>query len=597
MDLSPESRTIGIENFRAAIGSPLVRRSFLKQGIEKGIRSGEGLGAHYFGYDPEVAKRLRVGLIGVGHQGGVLIGALNPKFVEVVAIADIRPYSVWRAFHGDHYTPEDSALRPGLMAKFGWKTEELAREDVRVYGPYQELIDHAAADNIEAVMIALPLHLHGPATIAALRAGLHVFTERLMARSVAECKDMARAAKAGKKHLAIGHQRHYSILYDNAACAIQQGLLGDVHYIRTQWHHSDQPDGDTDDWKCAMPLELKNDEEQSGELEKELDDWTKELDRATRKLANETNPTKKAALAEEKTLWTIKLEQKEAQLRDKAVAEQAKDCGYENLQITDGDGRVLHNRPPAEELMRWRLWDRTSAGLAAELATAEVFLSALNGGASQLPLNVSAARSQILFSADREIDDHLFCMFEYPMSEYDPDDDLNKRKKITVSCAAVTGSDFGGDSETVFGTKGTLVIEQEKDALLFRTHYVDEKTIVTEDLGAAQLEQLPEGDKSAVQQREESTAIGFQATAGGLSRGYTEEIEHWVYCIRKNPEAKDDGPAPRCRAEAALEPAVIALTARLAARGPGRINFKPEWFDVDSDETPEGVKPSVAAKS
>ena len=40
--------------------------------------------------------------------------------------------------------------------------------------------------------------------------------------------------------------------------------------------------------------------------------------------------------------------------------------------------------------------------------------------------------------------------------------------------------------------------------------------------------------------------------------------------------------------------AMIALTTNIAMRENRRIEFKPEWFDIDSDETPEGVKPSVS---
>ena len=37
--------------------------------------------------------------------------------------------------------------------------------------------------------------------------------------------------------------------------------------------------------------------------------------------------------------------------------------------------------------------------------------------------------------------------------------------------------------------------------------------------------------------------------------------------------------------------AVIALTTNMAARKGQRIEFKKEWFDIHSDETPENVPP------
>jgi hypothetical protein len=39
--------------------------------------------------------------------------------------------------------------------------------------------------------------------------------------------------------------------------------------------------------------------------------------------------------------------------------------------------------------------------------------------------------------------------------------------------------------------------------------------------------------------------------------------------------------------------AIIALTTNLAIRNNQKYDFKPEWFDIASDETPEGVKPNV----
>ena len=69
---------------------------------------------------------------------------------------------------------------------------------------------------------------------------------------------------------------------------------------------------------------------------------------------------------------------------------------------------------------------------------------------------------------------------------------------------------------------------------------------------------------------------------------YREEIEHWAWCI-KNPDPANQ---PKCLPKVALADAVIALTSNIAMKkGGARIEFKTEWFDIDSDETPEGEKP------
>ena len=91
--------------------------------------------------------------------------------------------------------------------------------------------------------------------------------------------------------------------------------------------------------------------------------------------------------------------------------------------------------------------------------------------------------------------------------------------------------------------------------------------------------------ESLQQAREHAAAIGPD-----VSRGYTEEIEHFAWCIR-NPDPKH---LPRCHGVVAMGDAVIALTANIAAREGRRVEFKEAWFDPDKDETPEK---DLAAKS
>ena len=72
----------------------------------------------YFGYAEGGTPKnpLRVGYIGTGDEGEVLLGALHSentrKYIHVVAIADIRPFGVHRAFHGDQSSPDALGRRP-----------------------------------------------------------------------------------------------------------------------------------------------------------------------------------------------------------------------------------------------------------------------------------------------------------------------------------------------------------------------------------------------------------------------------------------------------------------------------------------------------
>jgi hypothetical protein len=82
-----------------------------------------------------------------------------------------------------------------------------------------------------------------------------------------------------------------------------------------------------------------------------------------------------------------------------------------------------------------------------------------------------------------------------------------------------------------------------------------------------------------------SAAAANASTAMGdkISRGYTEEMEHFCYCIRNNRPEKE----LRCRGEVAMADAIMALTANLAMKHNRRIEFRTEWFDPESDDVPE----------
>jgi len=566
MDLTPEEKAIGRENFAAAIGSAAVRRDFLNDSIRQGLASGRGLGPYYFGYDKSIDP-IRVGVIGTGDEGCVLIGAINPDFLRVEAIADIRPYSVHRAFHGDWYSDAARAVRCGLLAKYGWKTEDEARKHVRVYGPYEDL---------DGVIIALPLHLHAPAALAAMKAGMHVLTEKLMAHTIGQCKQMARAAKEFGKHLATGHQRHYSILYDNAVQAIQKGVLGDLHYIRAQWHRGNLPGSDS--WQQPMPKQAKPGDALAGRLERELAAWQRKLEGLQKN--DKADP-------DEVALWQARVAQKIAQIADETIAgKPVEGFGYENAKIEG-----VYDRPAIEELIRWRLWNRTGGGLMAELGShqldaSSIFVASMfEGNKKQHPLNVAAMANRPLFPVDRDVDDHVYCLFEFPAPQYDPGDDYRRMKTVTVAYASINGNGWGGYGETVFGTEGTLILDREEEVLLYKSADTASKTRVVETSTGPRLETHDDGDPR-------SAAIGQHALLEA-TRGYTEQLEHWAWCIRKNPDDSDPDIHPRCYPKVALGDAVIALTTNIAARLGRRVDFDPAWFDPDSDAAPEDLLPEA----
>ena len=560
----PPSRTPPPQPKRPA--GDFTRRGFLKGTLAAGVVVGGGLGAFYFGYEKALGQPLRIGIIGTGDHCGVLIGALNPDFVEVKSIADLRPYCIWRAFNGDHYPDAPlTKLKPGLAAKYGWKNETQARKHVKVYGHYQELIENAKTDGLEAVIIALPLHLHAEAAIAAMKAGLHVLSEKLMAHSVHECKEMARVAKQTGLLLAVGHQRHYNILYANAVEAIRQGLLGQVHYIRAQWHRGDMPGNDT--WSPPLPPDVKPNDPHGDELTKRLRNWEKEMEKAG---------------ARDIDAWQVKIDQIKRQIEDKMVA--ADKYGYQSHQIKDASGKVIYDATPIEELIRWRLWDRTGAGLMGELGShqldaASLYVAAAHAGNRQYPLAIAASAGRPLFPPDREANDHVYCIVEFPAPGYDAKDPQKNQKKIGVQYAAVNGNDFGGYGEIVYGTKRTLLLERERAMSI-----VPDPAAVKISVSAA---------KPAVLDTQASASPDVLAARSAAdpdaNLGYREEIEHWAWCIR-NPAEENK---PRCHPAVALCDAVIVHAANMSASEGRPIQFKEDWFTIESNDTPEGIAPDL----
>ena len=353
------------------------------------------------------------------------------------------------------------------MKVYDWKTEDEARRHVKVYGRYQDLLDDPDLD-IEAVIIAMPLHLHDVAAIHAMRGGKHVLTEKLMGHSTRQCKEMARVAAETGLLLATGHQRHYSILYDNAVSQIRQGLIGPIHHIRAQWHRANLPGHDS--WSPPMPEPL------AGLRDFELALAATGGDRAARVALAEAHPLYarlrswrgrlKNARGAEIDLWQKRVAQTEAQMLDAAV--NAEQYGYSAKTLPGG-----YQRSPLEELIRWRLWERTGGGLMAELGShqldaAGIFVSAQRSdGRKVKPLSVVGMGERSLFPADRECDDHVYCMFEFPAPGYfqgeDTDEVADPNKKTVVTYSSINGNGFGGYGEVVFGTEGTLILEREQD--------------------------------------------------------------------------------------------------------------------------------------
>jgi len=300
-----------------------------------------------------------------------------------------------------------------------------------------------------------------------------------------------------------------------------------------------------------------------------------------------------------------KIAQWEAWNQDRTL--DAEKAGYITKKLESG-----RERSAMEELVRWRLWNRTGGGLMAELGShqldaASIFCSALRQDKSKAhPLTVHAIGGRHIFPQDRDAEDHVYCSFEFPGPEYDGRFEVgyptgskkniidpyskDPNKKIVVTYSSINGNGFGGYGEVVMGTKGTMILEKEQEVMLYAGSDTSASVGVKPAGGGYALDTQASGGQTA--------SVAKAASSGPVSRGYTEEIEHWAYCIR-NPDKENK---VKCYPEVAMGDAVIALTTNVAIqRGmkgeAGFVQFKESWFDVESDETPDGSSVEEELKS
>jgi predicted dehydrogenase len=154
-----------------------------------------------------VTAPLRVGVIGVGWAGQQHLAAYHALAdTEIVALAGL-----------------EEPVRSKLAAKYAIEHE--------VAG-WEELI---ALDDLDAISVAVPTFLHAPTAIAALERGLHVLSEKPIARNADEADAMVQAArKAGRVlDVAFNHRQRGDI--QKLKSVIDDGALGRPYYAKAWW--------------------------------------------------------------------------------------------------------------------------------------------------------------------------------------------------------------------------------------------------------------------------------------------------------------------------------------------------------------------------
>ena len=579
LDLTPEQKATGKTNFEQAtgdlarnghmssmaVGGPVDpkkpdRRDFLRTGLAVGAVVPLSA-AVYFGYHEwKGNKAVRTALIGCGDEGGVLVGDHNPEFNEIVAVCDIRPSNRERIFKGD------TGPRKGLNKVYG----EATAKKIKTFDNLDALLAEAKSLNIEMVVIATPLNTHDAIAKKCMDAGLHVLCEKLMARSIGRCKDMIKYAKDKGLLLSIGHQRHYSTLYAQALEVVDAGILGDIKHIRAQWYRNNSWPYD------PKAFDSKKFDEKYG-IPAYVDSWWKEVPRID---AETLSPEKLKELA----------------------------LGDPNL----------HGFKDVAELVRWRCSEKTGGGLMAELGSHQLDASSIILGHAK-PLAVQGIGGKFFYGPgrnDRESDDGVFVNFEFPGPKHPKagKGGTDEQDIVVVSFTSFNTNESEGYGEWLMGSKGTMYLDQERDAFLWREKDKSKKgdtggrdtkiTVTSADGKKPAMESTSTwgaGSASAPTTKKADNAPIWDSAV----RGYRTEMEHFAYCVRmwqakKQPvsyEAEKDSSGhgklkyadiiPRCHGEVAMADAIIALTANMAMAKKERILFEEAWFDPASSEVPE----------
>lgn len=148
--------------------------------------------------------------VGVGGFGGVWVRALkNDKRAKVVGIVDINEQTMQKVCEENDYDPSIcfSSLEKAL------KTVEA-----------------------DAMVCVTPPKLHRKPVVTALRAGLHVISEKPMAESMTDCRAMLKAAKESGKNYVISQNYRYADIMYAIADLVQKGKIGEIGQVKIDFY-------------------------------------------------------------------------------------------------------------------------------------------------------------------------------------------------------------------------------------------------------------------------------------------------------------------------------------------------------------------------
>jgi len=145
---------------------------------------------------------MRKQAIGVGVIGAGIMGEMHARVyhelpqTDLIGVADVNPKRA-----------------KALAEKYGCKW----------YVDHAELLKH---ENIVAVSVATPDHLHHDVVVDALKAGKHVLVEKPLATSLEEAQNMVHVAESNGRILMVNYNNRWALVYQKGKSLIKEGRIG-----------------------------------------------------------------------------------------------------------------------------------------------------------------------------------------------------------------------------------------------------------------------------------------------------------------------------------------------------------------------------------
>ncbi|MBN1343342.1 MAG: Gfo/Idh/MocA family oxidoreductase [Phycisphaerae bacterium] len=163
-------------------------------------------------------RNIRLGYVGVGKRGTQLVECMfRHKGIVVPAVCDMDAKAADRA--------------SGLVEKAGGK-----RPETYTKGP-KDYVRMFERDDLDAIVVAVPMPIQGPISGAAMRAGKHVLSEVAPAITLEQCWDLVRAVEESGKTYMLAENVCYFRDMMMLQNMLAQGVFGRLTYAECGYIH------------------------------------------------------------------------------------------------------------------------------------------------------------------------------------------------------------------------------------------------------------------------------------------------------------------------------------------------------------------------